>query len=321
MFLVSIISMNLLHPTVGYSLPNKKPKIKLSQSSSDLIFHLSLDEGEGSSIKDDVSGLVGELSGGSWEQGVNGTAIRFVDSTDRIGFNDHSVFDFVMNNFTISMWFKVNSLGDDPVNLISHGDGPGTQKKWMLLLGGAGSSTLFNLIFHSWDNTLTQIISMGTPPIEFGLNNWQFLTILRNRPFYSFYINNTLVAIENWAYDIGMASQQLSIGYMEPWDANVVALDGSIDEISIFGDYQTIPTTVSSTATSFLDSSSQTTMSKTTIMSLNNHNSENNVLATHSPLIGNFVLIAVGIALVTLLLIIVNTVHFIRRKRYRSTDQ
>ncbi|MHA2278149.1 MAG: hypothetical protein ACXAC2_20405, partial [Candidatus Kariarchaeaceae archaeon] len=102
MFLVSIIfSMNLLYPTISKSSPYQKSIIKLSQSSSVLIFHLSLDEGEGSSIGDNVNGLVGELRGGSWEQGVNGQAIGFIDSTDRIGFDDHPVFDFVMNNFTI----------------------------------------------------------------------------------------------------------------------------------------------------------------------------------------------------------------------------
>ncbi|MHA2097650.1 MAG: LamG-like jellyroll fold domain-containing protein [Candidatus Kariarchaeaceae archaeon] len=278
MFLVSIIfSMNLLYPTISKSSPYQKSIIKLSQSSSVLIFHLSLDEGEGSSIGDNVNGLVGELRGGSWEQGVNGQAIGFIDSTDRIGFDDHPVFDFVMNNFTISMWIKINSLGNDPVNLISHGDGPGTQKKWMLTLGRAGDPTLFNLVFHSWDNTLTQVKSLGTPPIEFRLNNWQFLTLTRNRPFYSFYVNNTLVAVENWTYDIGMASEQLSIGYMEPWDANVVALDGIMDEISIFGDYRTIPPPYSLTSSSSLDVGSQTSsLITTTFMSINNDNSENN---------------------------------------------
>ncbi|MCE7736292.1 MAG: LamG domain-containing protein [Candidatus Heimdallarchaeota archaeon] len=210
--------------------------INISQTAANKIFHLPFDEINNSTVNENINGLTGVMRGGSWGDGINGLGIKFNSQEDRIGFPDDPIFDFVANDFTISVWIKIISLEahGKVINLMSHGDGGGTSKKWFFTLSRSGSPSQFSLVFHSWDNTLTEIVSLGGNSVDFGLNNWQFIVITKKDHSYSMYVNGTNIGDSIWNYEIGQSSAELSIGYSEPPDANAIAVNGSMDEISIY---------------------------------------------------------------------------------------
>lgn len=207
------------------------------------IFHLTFNEQTGDKVFDEINGLQGNIRGGSWTQGVMGNGIEFLSDTDRIGFADDPLWDFVSNDFTISLWVKINSLPtDNLVNLISHGDGPGITRKWLFELksstqgiASARKYIAFTLMFHAWDNTLTEMTTLNSQyrTVDYK-DEWFFLALTKQDNQYLFYLNQFIVGETSWNYNIGLSSEELSIGYCEPWDANVNALDGAIDEISIY---------------------------------------------------------------------------------------
>lgn len=207
--------------------------VSTDQSNSGLQFHMNFDEGSGLVTSDDVSYLTGNLDGASWVKGLTGYGVYFENEQDHVKIDDNTLFDLLTNDFTITLWLKLDKMDDgDRYNLISQTDGTFEQKKWFLYL--QKNADQYNLAFHAFDNNLEEAIDEVSTSFDLGMDSWNFITITKSGSDYTMYHNGIEVSAFTWNKPLSNPAEGLSIGASDPWDHYLRAPKGSIDEVSIY---------------------------------------------------------------------------------------
>jgi hypothetical protein len=209
----------------------------------DLVLHLPLDDGPGSTTAVDVSGnghdgtLINMGPNTDWVSGRDGLALDFDGADDYVSVPDHADLDFGAGDFSVALWVYKrsptanydNSYG---VSKWSTGAAPGTNE-WCLLVGSG----------YATEDTPAFTVEIGTTRYraeaeeEITLFEWHHVVGMREGQTTSLYVDGVFVD-RNSSLPAGGAinnvGSELRIAVNQP-AAPIFYTDAIFDDVQIYG--------------------------------------------------------------------------------------
>ncbi len=165
------------------------------QANADLVLHLGLDDGTGSTATDSsangLDGTLNNMDDNDWVAGQAGSALDFDGGNDFVLVTDSSLLDFGSGDFSVSYWaFKKSAtIGFDNLYGVSKwgsGANPGTNE-WLLNVGSSSNT-----------DRPTFVVEVGSSffrarsPDDISLNEWHHIVGTRKDSTLRIYVDSVL---------------------------------------------------------------------------------------------------------------------------------
>ena len=182
-----------------------------------------LDEGEGEIVFSTVGqGLEGTLFGGTWIEGVKGTALALSGANEYLAFLDSNVPSSIP--FTISLWIRLPADAGDFAGIMWRS--VGNYVGWWLGHHHSGHARL--VVGHGDSYSSVS----GGPDLRNG--KWHQLIAVIAPGELRLYVDGELAGHAGFDKDVVFADRPLMVGGELKWMGLVGAFVGDVDEIVVF---------------------------------------------------------------------------------------
>ena len=188
---------------------SSKP-LDLNSTDSGLIAYYRFNNDASDSAGGDDNGTVDGATFTTDRFGSDNSSIKFLNSGDKVIVSHRPALDLV-DNFTISAWFKTNSTATSNKNILSK-------------CGGSSCRTYLRI------NNDNRTESLGLISSEVSPGTWTLVTVTTNNSVVTIYVNGVLKSA-NELGSLDSNSDDISIGYSF---SDNTSFDGDIDDVRIY---------------------------------------------------------------------------------------
>ncbi|MFZ2970492.1 MAG: LamG domain-containing protein [Minisyncoccia bacterium] len=199
-----------------------------------LVGYWDMDEGGASTAKDSsANGNNGTLTNGPlWTKGKKNNAIKFDGKDDYVSQSYDTDFNFGTGSFTVSGWFKHNTISAADYLATRYSTAAGTPGGWKVYMDASGDIAFAIDDDATWD---TADIS-ATSAIDYDDNKWHYFTAVKNGiSSIKLYIDGVEAASDSSLAETGTLSGTTPVLYMGSDSPTAGSYwEGLMDEVRVY---------------------------------------------------------------------------------------